>query len=825
MKSCVLLTLLVFTPTAILFAVEPPRVLDADWQIELVAAEPDLVTPVGLCFDGSGRLLVIESNTHFPPDDYDGPKTDRVFVFDDTKGDGFLDRQRLFYEGGIATMDITPLDDNWIALSTRREVVRIRDTNGDDVADEREVLLTLETDADYPHNGLNAVTVGPDRRLYVGQGENFGEPYSLVAADGSTQVGSGEGGNVFSISFDGSDLQRVATGFWNPFGLWFDKQDRLWAVGNDPDAMPPCRLLHVIPCADYGFQFRFGRAGTHPLQSWNGELPGTLGRVAGTGEAPCAVVGYGEHLWVTAWGDNRIERYKLEESGASWQSRTEVVVQGDARFRPVDMAVAADGSIYITDWVDRSYPVHGQGRLWRMSRRQNAPPILATLPERTAAESESLRLMNDPSLRSRDRVEALRSRDPFLRQAAMAGLVRTGQLKDVDGKMATRPLQRVGLMTAWRWESLSDPNRISTAGRNEWIEWGLSDPSAQVTLAAVRWATECQCREMLPKIRSLLDREDLSPSLFNAVIASIAFLETGSAASGKRDPAIEKTLIEFASEQDRPASLRALAIQKLASESDVPSDAELGRWLRGENDRDFSREVVRLLAERAKPTSLAELATIAMDSSLDEQTRADALASLSKNAGTYSSVFNQLVLPKQSELLRTEAKRVLKHSWQYDADKRPPNKQVAEWLAALGNGGDPDAGRRVFYRSACASCHAHSGRGATTGPDLTTLSGRMTRRRILESILEPSREVAPLYVPWRVLTVDGHVLTGLKLGESGVRKRLRFQGADGITFEVPLDEIEQQDPITQSIMPAGLEELMSIAELRDLLAFLESRPE
>ncbi len=133
----------------------------------------------------------------------------------------------------------------------------------------------------------------------------------LVAADGSKQIGGGEGGNIFRCRFDGSKLERHATGLWNPFGLYFDHTGRLWMVGNDPDAMPPCRLLQIVADGDYGFQFRFGRAGTHPLQSWNGEFPGTLPMTAGTGEAPCAVVGYGDRLWVSSWGDNRIESYKL----------------------------------------------------------------------------------------------------------------------------------------------------------------------------------------------------------------------------------------------------------------------------------------------------------------------------------------------------------------------------------------------------------------------------------------------------------------------------------------------------------------------------------
>ena len=96
----------------------------------------------------------------------------------------------------------------------------------------------------------------------------------------------------------------------------------------------------------------------------------------------------------------------------------------------------------------------------------------------------------------------------------------------------------------------------------------------------------------------------------------------------------------------------------------------------------------------------------------------------------------------------------------------------------------------------------------------------MTSQRLIESILDPSKEVGPLYVPWKVLTVDGKVLTGLKLDRAGANNCMRFQGSDGNVFEVQLADVEIQEPVKQSIMPAGLEESMTLDELRDLVAFL-----
>ena len=111
--------------------------------------------------------------------------------------------------------------------------------------------------------------------------------------------------------------------------------------------------------------------GRHPFQAWNGELPGTLPMVAGTGESPCEVISYESDglpaeyrgdLLVTAWADHRVERYVLRSAGAS--------VHGGAASRscragrssgPSGLAVAPDGSLFVTDWVSRELQAARQG--------------------------------------------------------------------------------------------------------------------------------------------------------------------------------------------------------------------------------------------------------------------------------------------------------------------------------------------------------------------------------------------------------------------------------------------------------------------------------
>jgi putative membrane-bound dehydrogenase-like protein len=810
------------------------QVLATGWKIEQVLSAPELVTPVGCVFDSSGALLVIESHTHFPADGYPGPASDRIYRIDDSDGDGVVDRQRLFYEGGTASMGLTALPDDWIAIASRSQVIAIRDGDRDGVAEQRRRLLKLETDASYPHNGLGGITLGKNGNLYVGQGENLGESYTLIAADGSRQTGGGEGGNVFCVGTDGSHLKRIATGFWNPFGLHFDSAGRLWTVGNDPDAMPPCRLLHVIEGGDYGFQFRFGRAGTHPLQSWNGELPGTLPMAAGTGEAPCAVAEHDGHLWVTSWGSNRIERYRLTPAGASLKATMETVVQGGPMFRPVGIAVARDGSIYITDWVDRSYSVHGKGRLWRLSR---APSIedehdRVQIPPLSPPEARAQQLLSDHALPAQARMAALNDDDPFLRHSAAIGLVSSGQLEDIARDSASTARQRVGLLSGWRWRELCHPDAVTERQRTEWVRWGLADRSPQVAVAAIRWATERNCVDQSAAIKGLLRRDHLTPTLFAAAIASIAYLDTGTVQSGLQDPACVELLNEVASDAQQSPQIRSLAIAMFPASSDRPTAEQLSQWVAEEKDRRFGGQIVRLLVDRsrgdddrgrrAEQRAIEQIAIIATDRSNHPQVRADAIAGLSQHAGKYSRILNLAALPSQPEIIRSEATRVLKRVRSQGSTEYPSPNDHAAWEQWVGAGGDPQSGRRVFYRTTCANCHAHSGRGSSVGPDLTNLSGHMTRGRLIDSILLPSQEVAPLFVTWKVLTVDGRVLTGMKLDKGGSGGSSRFLGAEGGVFEVPLEDTQTQSPVAASIMPAGLEQTMSMDEFRDLIAFLEN---
>jgi putative membrane-bound dehydrogenase-like protein len=439
-----------------------PRANDPRLRVDLFAAAPDIVHPIGMTFDQRGRLLVIESHTHFRPENYQGPRHDRVRVLEDTDGDGKADRFTTFFEGTDATMGIAAHPDGSVYLVTRNEVLRLRDTDGDGMADECRRIAFLDTRGNYPHNGLSGLAFDAHGDLYLGMGENLGADYRLVGADGTTLTGGGEGGNVFWCTADGKRLRRVATGFWNPFGLCLDIYGRLFAVDNDPDAMPPCRLVQVVEGGDYGFQFRYGRSGRHPFQSWDGELPGTLPMASGVGEAPCTVMSYESdglprayrgNLLVASWADHRVERYEVRERGASVAAERRPFVQGGKDFRPVGIALAPDGSLYVSDWVRADYPLHGKGAVWHIRPRRPEPPDRPADPRQALGSAH--RPLRDAAARQlladgRDRDFLRRqfgSRDVRTRAAALTALVDAGDRKlDLKGLAERDPVTEVRAM-------------------------------------------------------------------------------------------------------------------------------------------------------------------------------------------------------------------------------------------------------------------------------------------------------------------------------------------------------------------------------------------
>src|SRR5262249_14338901 len=98
---------------------------------------------------------------------------------------------------------------------------------------------------------------------------------------------------------------------------------------------------------------------------------------------------------------------------------------------------------------------------------------------------------------------------------------------------------------------------------------------------------------------------------------------------------------------------------------------------------------------------------------------------------------------------------------------RPPSVQAwQEYLSQ--HKGDRAAGERVFFHPKgprCFACHRIDGRGEAIGPDLSHVGSALKRDKLIEAILEPSKEIAPAFVTWLVTTRDGKQHVGIIIGE------------------------------------------------------------
>jgi len=88
------------------------------------------------------------------------------------------------------------------------------------------------------------------------------------------------------------------------------------------------------------------------------------------------------------------------------------------------------------------------------------------------------------------------------------------------------------------------------------------------------------------------------------------------------------------------------------------------------------------------------------------------------------------------------------------------------------------------------------------------------------AILDPSREVAPDGLAVVVATTRGQTLTGLLVEETA--SSLRLRRAEGLDDVVPRDEVEAVRPTGRSLMPDGLEQVLSQQDVADLIAYLKA---
>jgi putative heme-binding domain-containing protein len=136
--------------------------------------------------------------------------------------------------------------------------------------------------------------------------------------------------------------------------------------------------------------------------------------------------------------------------------------------------------------------------------------------------------------------------------------------------------------------------------------------------------------------------------------------------------------------------------------------------------------------------------------------------------------------------------------------------------------GDPVAGRKLFFdekgKALCAKCHTVDREGGRVGPPLDRIASRRSAEYIMESILEPSKDIDPEYEAVQVLTAKGTVIVGLRVNESNFSIQLREE--NGRFHSFLKSELDSVAVLKKSIMPDNVAEILTVKELHDLFAYL-----
>ncbi len=134
--------------------------------------------------------------------------------------------------------------------------------------------------------------------------------------------------------------------------------------------------------------------------------------------------------------------------------------------------------------------------------------------------------------------------------------------------------------------------------------------------------------------------------------------------------------------------------------------------------------------------------------------------------------------------------------------------------------GDAGRGAQLFARQGCVACHTVSQNEALKGPLLAGIAARYSRRELIESILKPSAKIAQGFETQFFVLDSGKVVDGFVVRESGAEVELR--GANAQTMLISKSEIDERGRREISIMPTGLVDPLTPADLASVLAYLES---
>lgn len=313
------------------------------YQAKLFASEkefPNLANPMQLSFDNKGRLWVATMPTypHYRPGD--PLPDDKLLIYTDTNGDGKADKETIFADKLHLPIgfEFAP---GGVYISQEPHLMFLADTDGDDKADVREVVMT-GFDSHDTHHAISAYAADPSGAFMLCEGvflhSNVETPYGPVR---------GVDGGFYRFCPQKTKLERtIQVSIPNPWGFAFDQ----W--GQD-------FFIHTS-----GPPWNWGLPVSLNPTTYGAQAPGTVNLVPqGQAVRPTSGLEFvssrhfpdevqGDALIGNAIGFLGIKQHSIADEGTGYKTafRHELMKSSDGNFRPVDFEFAPDGSLYVIDW-------------------------------------------------------------------------------------------------------------------------------------------------------------------------------------------------------------------------------------------------------------------------------------------------------------------------------------------------------------------------------------------------------------------------------------------------------------------------------------------
>ncbi|HEV2948558.1 MAG TPA: PVC-type heme-binding CxxCH protein, partial [Gemmataceae bacterium] len=485
------------------------------FEVQLVAAEPDVRKPINMNFDDQGRLWVTES-VEYPFAAKAGTGRDYIGILGKTNDDGRASRVTTFAGGLNIPIGVLPLSDGAIAYSIPN-LYRFYNVEHKDHAGRQEVLMGSIGHRDT-HGMTGEFTWGFDGWVYACHG--YSNTSELKAKDGSKIVMNS--GNTYRFRPDGSHIEQFTFGQVNPFGLSFDPLGNLFSC--DCHTRP---VMMLIRGAHYD---SFGKP-----HDGLGYAPEIMTHDHGS-TAIAGITYYAADHFPPAYRDtvfvgnvvtNRINHDRLEWTGSSPKAieQPDFLTSDDPWFRPVDIKMGPDGALYVADFYNRiigHYEVplthpgrdRERGRIWRIVYRgpdgKGAIPHMPRADWGKASVDELIEDLGHPNL-----VVRMKAANQLVERGGESAVQKVKVILDGSGNT----FQRIhGLWVAERLKSLDDP---------------LLEKAAKDADRGVRTHT----------MRILAERHPLSPSMRQLVLAGLndpdAFVQRTAADALGTHPASE----------------------------------------------------------------------------------------------------------------------------------------------------------------------------------------------------------------------------------------------------------------------------------------------